>query len=50
LSETEIASKNKNIVGRAMVGGMLFGAMGALIGGMSETGTNSMGKTNYYLI
>lgn len=33
--ETEIASKNKSVIGRAVAGGLLFGGMGAIVGAVS---------------
>lgn len=38
-SETEIKEKNKSIVGRAIVGGILTGGFGAVVGGMTGIGT-----------
>lgn len=35
--ETEIVSKNKSVIGRAVAGGILFGGVGALVGAASGT-------------
>lgn len=47
-SEKEIIEKSKNVIGRAAVGAALFGPVGAIVGGLSGTGTKSSNKTNYY--
>lgn len=36
--ETEIIEKDKSVIGRAVVGGLLFGGVGAIVGGVSGTG------------
>lgn len=36
--ETEIVEKDKSVIGRAVVGGLLFGGVGAVVGGVSGTG------------
>lgn len=48
-SETEIEYINKNSIGRALVGGAIFGGAGALIGGMSGVGQKQK-KNTYNLI
>ncbi len=45
-SETEIEYINKNSIGRALVGGAIFGGAGALIGGVSGIGQKQ--KKNVY--
>lgn len=40
-TEQDVISKNKSVVGRSIAGGLLFGQMGAVIGGLSGVG----GKT-----
>ncbi|MCL2651143.1 MAG: SHOCT domain-containing protein [Candidatus Azobacteroides sp.] len=40
--EQIIVKKNKSVVGRAVVGGLFLGPLGALIGGMSGTGTKDV--------
>lgn len=42
---TEEEIKNKSVVGRALVGGVLTGGIGAVIGGMSGVGNKSKSKT-----
>lgn len=36
--ETEIIEKNKSVIGRAVVGGVLFGGAGAIVGAVSASG------------
>ena len=36
--ETDIIEKNKSVIGRAVAGGLLFGGLGAVVGGISGTG------------
>lgn len=36
--EDEIVEKNKSVIGRAVVGGLLFGGVGAIVGAASGTG------------
>lgn len=46
-TEKEIIEKSKSVVGRAVVGS-LFGPLGAIIGGLSGTGTNKRVKTDLF--
>lgn len=51
MSETEVLEANKSVIGRAVVGGLLLGGLGAIVGGISGVGTKrKKGKTNNYLI
>lgn len=50
VSEKEIVEKSKNTVGRAMIGGMLLGHLGAIIGGMSGIGSKKSSETTFYMI
>ena len=43
----EIKHKNKSVVGRAVVGGLLLGPVGAVVGGMSGLGQKE--EKDYYL-
>lgn len=47
LQEFENTEKNKSVIGRAVVGGLLLGPVGAIVGGMSGTSKNQ--KMEYYL-
>lgn len=49
-SEKEILEKSKSVTGRAVVGGVLLGPLGAIVGGMSGIGDKKKEKTRYYLI
>lgn len=40
-TEQDIIAKNKNVVGRSIAGGLLFGGMGAVIGGLSGVGSKN---------
>ena len=50
VSEKEIIEKSKNTVGRAVVGGVLLGRLGAVIGGMSGIGNKQKSETHYYMV
>lgn len=52
VSETEIKEVDKSVIGRAIIGGVLLGPLGAIIGGISGTGTkkSSMPKKKYLII
>lgn len=49
LSEKEIVEKSKSVVGRAVVGGVLLGPLGAVVGGVSGVGDKKKEKTEYYI-
>lgn len=46
----EIIQQSKSVVGRAAVGGLLLGPLGAIVGGMSGTGTKTDTQTQYYVV
>lgn len=48
--EVQTTEKDKNVIGRAVVGGLLFGGAGAVIGGMSGIGKKTKTSRNHYLI
>lgn len=48
--ETEIIEKNKSVIGRAVAGGLLFGGVGAVVGGISGTGTKTKKERHFYFI
>lgn len=45
-----ITKKNKSVVGRAIVGGILTGGIGAVVGGMSGIGSKKTVKKTHYLV
>lgn len=49
-TSTEIEQKSKSIAGRAVIGGVLLGPVGAIVGGMSGIGTKGKKKIQAYVI
>lgn len=47
-TKTELTSKDKSVIGRAIVGGLLFGSVGAVVGGISGTGQKIEKKRKFY--
>lgn len=43
-TEIELIEKNKSVVGRGVVGGLIFGPAGLLLGGMSGIGSKKQNK------
>ena len=50
IHEKDIIETNKNSIGRAVVGGVLLGRLGAIIGGMSGSGTKQSSKLKTFLV
>ncbi|EJO5349571.1 hypothetical protein NRP93_003753 [Clostridium botulinum] len=50
IHEKDIIETNKNSVGRAMVGGMLLGSLGAIVGGISGVGSKKNSKLRTFLV
>lgn len=50
LTENEVLQENKSVVGRAAIGGVLLGPLGAIIGGMSGIGNKTYNQAHYYLV
>lgn len=50
VSEKDIIEKSKSTVGRAIVGGVLLGRLGAIIGGMSGIGNKQKSEMHYYMV
>ena len=48
--ETEVIEKNKSVIGRAIAGGLLLGGVGAVVGGISGTGTKTKKERHFYFI
>lgn len=49
-TSAEIAQTNKSVIGRAVVGGLIMGPLGAIIGGISGTGSKDALKVNQYVV
>jgi len=47
-SSQQLTEENKSVIGRAVAGGMIAGGLGALIGGMTGTGTQKVSKLLYF--
>lgn len=50
VSEKEVIEKSKSTVGRAVVGGVLLGPLGAIIGGMSGIGSKQQNKSRSFIV
>jgi len=50
VSDKQIIEKNKSTVGRALVGGVVLGPLGAIVGGISGVGTNKGNQVSYYTV
>lgn len=50
ITEEEIIEKSKSVVGRAAVGGLFLGPLGAIVGGMSGTGKKTKTKSETYFV
>lgn len=48
--EKEIVTKNKSVIGRAAAGGMLFGPVGAIVGGLSGSGQKEKTKHTFIFV
>lgn len=49
-SKEELAKTDKSVVGRAVVGGLILGPLGAIIGGMSGIGRKESIENKHYLV
>lgn len=50
LTEKDIIEKSKSVAGRALVGGVFLGSLGAIIGGMSGIGNKSKNSVTTYIV
>jgi len=48
--EEEIIEKSKSVLGRAVVGGLVLGPLGAIVGGISGTGKKEKTKLKAYFV
>jgi len=49
-SREELAKTDKSVIGRAVVGGLILGPLGAIVGGMSGIGNKEEIKNKHYLV
>ena len=49
-TEKEVTEKEKSVIGRAIVGGMLFGDTGATVGAISGIGTKTETHYKHYFV
>lgn len=49
-TEKEITEKERSVIGRAALGGLLLGPVGAVVGGISGVKNKKKTKENYFLI
>lgn len=50
ITDREIYEKGKSVIGRAAAGAVLFGNLGAVIGGISGTGKKTKSKLHHYIV
>ena len=50
ISDKELIEKDKSVIGRGLVGGVLFGGVGLLLGGLSGVGSKSVMQNVDYLV
>ena len=50
VNDVEIIGTDKSVIGRAAVGGLILGPVGAIVGGISGTGEKSRAITKYYYV
>lgn len=50
IREKDIIEKQKSVAGRAAVGGLILGPLGAIVGGMSGIGSKKKTKVKYYMV
>jgi len=49
-SREELSKTDKSVIGRAVVGGLILGPLGAIVGGMSGIGSKEKLKNQHYLV
>jgi len=49
-TETELIEKSRSVIGRGIAGGLVFGPVGAIVGGLSGTKNKQKKKQHSYLI
>lgn len=50
VTDKEIIEKSKSVLGRAVVGNLVLGPLGAIVGGMSGIGNKKKSKLSHYIV
>lgn len=50
VSEKDIVEKSKTVLGRAFIGSIFLGPLGAIVGGMSGVGNKQKSETHYFMV
>lgn len=50
ISHKQLGTEDKSVIGRAVVGGLLLGPLGAVVGGISGVGSKTKTIGNYYFV
>lgn len=50
ISHKQLINEDKSVIGRAVVGGLLLGPLGAVVGGISGVGSKTKTIGNYYFV
>ncbi len=50
MGERELIEKSKNAIGRSIVGGAVFGSVGAIVGGISATNPKKVEVQHFFLL
>jgi len=50
LTEADIIASSKSVIGRSLAGGLLFGGLGAIVGGMSGTTPKNTTVTKHFVV
>ena len=50
INDKHLKEKNKSVIGRGITGGLLFGGVGLVLGGLSGTGTKQINEDVQYIV
>ena len=50
INDKHLKEKNKSVIGRGIAGGLLFGGVGLVLGGLSGTGTKQIKEDVQYIV